>query len=110
MNEFLVDDAALGRVRAGVMGRVRRRKRARVAAVVLALVIGVSAVREPEVERMSLTMPAAPAAPEWVPVRPVAAAVPVVMATAAGRPAARITIFTDDPNVVIVLVGEGGAE
>lgn len=109
MNEFLVDDAALGRVRAGVLGRVRRRRRVRRAGLILALFVGFFAVREPEVERLSLTMPAAPVAPEWVAVRPVVGA-PVVMAKAVGRPAERIVIYTDDPDVVIVLVGEGGEE
>jgi len=30
------------------------------------------------------------------------------MAKAAARPAERITIYTDDPDIVIVLVADGG--
>ena len=111
MREWQMDDAALGRVRAGVMGRVRRRRMARragAAAVAAALLAGVFLTREPEMERLSLAMPAGPAAPVVMKTR-------VPLERPAARPAMargaeKITLFTADPDVVIVLVTEGAGE
>jgi hypothetical protein len=107
VNDWMVEGAAVERVHAGVMGRIRRRRNVRRGAVVAAL-LALAFVRMPEdVELLSLTLPKPPAAPVWVAPVP---ATSVVLAKAAPRPAERIIIFTDDPNVVIVLVGEGGEE
>jgi hypothetical protein len=103
----MVDGAAVERVRSGVMGRIRRRRYIRRGAVVAALLALAFLWMPEDIETLSLTLPKPPAAPEWVAPIPAAS---VVLVKAAARPAERITIFTDDPNVVIVLVGEGGEE
>jgi hypothetical protein len=110
MNDWMVvDSAALARVHSGVMGRIRRRRFARRAAVVAAALLTAMLMQIPvDVETITWVAPRPPAAPEWV--APVPEQRPVMLAKSAGRPAERITIFTDDPNVVIVLVGEGGDE
>jgi hypothetical protein len=108
MNEWTVSTDAMDRVRAGVMGRVRRRRMARRGVAVAALLLAaVFWPAMPEAETLALRMPVPPAAPEWV---PVPENKPVVLARAVSRPASRITIYTDDPDVVIVLVGDGGQE
>jgi len=61
------------------------------------------------IETLSLSAPKPPAAPRWVP-PPVPNQSSTIMAEAASRPAERITIYTSDPDVVIVLVADGGEE
>jgi hypothetical protein len=107
MNEWMVSSDAMERVRAGVMGRVRRRRMVRRGLVVAALLL-VAAIWPvmPEAETLALRMPVAPAAPEWV---TVAVEKPVErMAKQAARGPEKITLYTADPDVVIVLVADGG--
>lgn len=98
------------RVRAGVLTRIRRRRQVRrasgAAAVLAAIALAFWPVPEPP-ESITLLAPKPPAAPAW---KPLAAKPPVIMAKAPSRPAERITIYTSDPDVVIVLVADGGQE
>lgn len=113
-----VPEEALDRVRFGVRGRIRRRRKAirgGLAIAVLALLPLGALLREPAVETLALAPPAPPSAPVWTPPRsfPVRQAVRPAqrpLLAAAARPAERITILTDDPDVVIVLVADGGEE
>lgn len=115
MNDWLnspVAEATAERVRGGVMTRIRRRRRARRAggavAVLAALALAFWPV-PPELETLALSAPKPPAAPVWVPF-PQPVKPPVIMAQAPSRPAERITIYTSDADVVIVLVADGGEE
>ena len=116
MNDWLnssVSPEAAGRVRSGVIRRIRRRRHVRRGAgaiAVLALLAFAFWPAPPELETLALSPPPPPRAPVWTPLPPppVARRAPVLMAKAAARPAERITILTDDPDVVIVLVADGG--
>ena len=109
MNEWLnspVSPDASRRVHNGVMRRIRHRRQTRRGAGVLALAAALAFAfwpAPPALETLTLSPPPPPNAPVWVPLptKP-----PVIMA----RAAERITIYTDDPDVVIVLVAEGGEE
>lgn len=110
MNEWInapVDSAAASRVRARVLQRIQRRrltKRAGAAAVLLIALLAWP--RMPEADTLALTMPTAPIAPAVQ-----RAPKPVLMArTVKATPAEKIVLYTNDPNVVIVLVSEGGSE
>ncbi|MBI2689266.1 MAG: hypothetical protein HYX27_23425 [Acidobacteria bacterium] len=115
MNDWIpvaVEADAVDRVRGRVTGRIRRRRNLRRGAAVLAAVLAVAVALWPapvELETISYIPPGAPPAPQWVavPPKPVTKS-NVLLAKVQSRPADRITIFTDDPNVVIVLVGDGG--
>lgn len=115
MNDWLntpVTPEASRRVRSGVMKRIRRRRYARLGAgplALLAILIFFFWPAAPALETLALSPPAPPGAPVWVP-PPVPKRLPVLMAKAPSRPAERITIYTDDPDVVIVLVADGGDE
>lgn len=110
MNDFAVSGEAVARVHAGVMGRIRRRRilrRAGMAAAIVAAAIVVGLWPAPvELEALALRMPEAPKAPVWV--APVETRIET--ARVQSRPAERIVFYTDDPDVVIVLVGDGGEE
>lgn len=108
MNEWMVSSDAMERVRSGVMGRVRRRRMVRRGLVAAAVLIMAFWPRPVEMESLVLRMPVPPAAPAWAEVAGPTA--PMKLARAGSAPAERITIYTDDPNVVIVLVGDGGGE
>ena len=109
MNDWMVDGGAVERVHGGVMRRIRRRRAMRrgagVAAVLAVLAIGLWP-GEPAVEQLALHAPAAPVAPVWTPM----VAKARVAAKAVGRPAEKITLYTADPDVVIVLVADGGTK
>ena len=108
MNDFAVSGEAVARVHDGVMGRIRRRRVVRqfaAAAVGVAVLLIALWPAPVEWEALALRMPAAPAAPPWV--APLALS---EMARAQARPAERIVLYTDDPDVLIVLVGDGGEE
>ena len=108
MNDFVVSGEAVRRVHAGVMGRIQRWRVLRRAggAAVGALALLIALWPAPvELESLALRMPAAPVAPVWV--APVAR---MEVARVQARPAERIVLYTDDPDVVIVLVGDGGEE
>ena len=114
MNEWLntpVFQEASQRVHSGVMRRIRRRRQTRLGTGVLALFAALTFTFWPattELETLTLTPPAPPSAPAWIPPRPTKP--PIILAKATSRPAERITIYTDDPDVVIVLVADGGEE
>jgi hypothetical protein len=116
MNDWLntpVSSEATGRVHSGVMRRIRRRRHVRRGAgamAVLAVLAFAFWPAPPELETLALSPPPPPAAPAWTPLPPPPAVkrTPVLMAKANPRPAERITILTDDPDVVIVLVADGG--
>jgi hypothetical protein len=116
MNDWLnssFSPEAAGRVRSGVIRRIRRRRRVRHGAgaiVALALLAFAFWPAPPELETLALSPPSPPRAPVWTPrpPPPIAKRAPVLMAKAAARPAERITIYTDDPDIVIVLVADGG--
>jgi hypothetical protein len=118
MNDWLntpVSSEATGRVHSGVMRRIRRRRQARRGAgamAVLAVLAFAFWPSPPELEKLALSPPPPPPAPVWTPPPPAPRLtpkqVPVLMAKATPRPAERITILTDDPDVVIVLVADGG--
>jgi hypothetical protein len=116
MNEWLktsVSPDASRRVHSGVMKRIHRRRNARRGAGTLALLALLAFLFWPSpqpLETLALTAPAPPAAPEWIPPPLPAKKSPVLMAKAPSGPAERITIYTDDPDVVIVLVADGGEE
>ena len=57
----------------------------------------------PPLETLTLSPPPPPNAPVWVPL-------PTKPPGIIARAAERITIYTDDPDVVIVLVADGGEE
>ncbi len=111
MNEWLnspVSPDTSRRVHIGVMKRIRQRRQARRGAGVLTLLAALTFTfwpARPALETLTLSPPPPPNAPAWVPVptKP-----PTIMAQAKSRPAERITIYTDDPDVVIVLVADGG--
>ena len=111
MNEWLnspVSPDASRRVHSGVMKRIRRRRQTRRGAGVLTLFAALTFTfwpAPPALETLTLSPPPPPNVPAWVPVptKP-----PVIMAKALSRPAERITIYTGDPDVVIVLVADGG--
>ena len=118
MNEWLntpVSADASRRVHSGVMRRIRRGRQTRLGAGVLPMVAALTFTfwpALPELETLTLTMPQPLSAPAWVPPRPTKP--PIILAQtlakATSRPAERITIYTDDPDVVIVLVADGGEE
>lgn len=114
MNEWLntpVSADASSRVHSGVMRRIRRRRQTRLGAGVLALFAALTFTfwpATPELETLALAPPAPPSAPAWIAPRPTKP--PIILAQATSRPAERITIYTDDPDVVIVLVADGGEE
>lgn len=116
MNDWLntpVSAEASGRVHSGVMRRIRWRRQVRRgsgALAVLAVLAFTFWPAPPELETLALSPPSPPSAPVWVaPPAPVLKKkIPVLMAKAVTRPAERITIYTDDPDVVIVLVADGG--
>lgn len=110
MNEWInapVDSATATRVRARVLQRIQRRrwaKRAGAAAVLAAALLAWP--RMPEAETIALSMPSAPIAPS-VQLAPK----PVLVARSIkSKPAEKIVLYTNDPDVVIVLVSEGGSE
>jgi hypothetical protein len=109
MNAPVAEETA-ARVRGGVLTRIRRRRqtrRASGAAAVMAVFTLAFWPVPPPLETLTLNAPAPPAAPARnpIPMKP-----PIIMAQATSRPAERITIYTSDPDVVIVLVGDGGEE
>ena len=114
MNEWLntpVSADASQRVHSGVMRRVRRHRQTRLGAGVLPMVVALTFTfwpAPPELETLALSPPTPPSAPAWIPPRPTKP--PIILAQATSRPAERITIYTDDPDVVIVLVADGGEE
>ncbi|MBL8241246.1 MAG: hypothetical protein JNM66_27735 [Bryobacterales bacterium] len=116
MNDFAVSGEAVARVHARVMGRIRRRRilrRAGMAAAIVAAAIVVGLWPAPvELEALALRMPEAPKAPVWVAPPPRVASMARPALAAAGRPAERIVLYTEDPDVVIVMVGDanGGEE
>ncbi len=113
MNEWLntpVAPDASRRVHNGVMKRIRRRRQTHRGAgilTVLAVMAFLFWPTPPPPETLALTPPPPPSAPVWVPL-PASKKLPVLMAKATSRPAERITIYTDDPDVVILLVADGG--
>ena len=115
MNDWLntpVPPDVSRRVHSGVMKRIRRRRQTRRGAgmlTVLAVMAFIFWPAPPALETLALSPPPPPSAPAWVP-PPVPKKLPVLMAEALSRPAERITIYTDDPDVVIVLVADGGEE
>lgn len=121
MSEWItgnVPEETAQRVRSAVLGKIRRRRAARRTSLALAVAAVLAFLfwpSPPPVETLAYTPPPPPPAPVWTVVRPNPAAAPrkperTLMANAAPQPAGRITIFTDDPNVVIVLVADGGDE
>ena len=118
MTDWISGSIAAGagdRVRAGVMGRIRRRRLVRrsLAAAAAALVVAMlSWPRLPEAEVLALQAPAAPAAPavQFTPPAPVQQRPKPAVLAKAGPAADKITIYTSDPDVVIVLVSDGGGE
>jgi hypothetical protein len=114
MNDWLntpVSQEASRRVRSGVMRRIRRRRQMRRGAGIAALLALLAFAfwpAPPPLETLALSPPPPPGAPVWVPPLPVPRKLPVLMAKAVSRPAERITIYTDDPDVVIILVADGG--
>lgn len=100
------------RVRGGVLTRIRRRRQARratgAAVVLAALAIAFWPAPAP-LETLTLHAPAPPVAPAWQPI-PIPRKPSVLTAQAPSRPAERITIYTSNPDVVIVLVADGGEE
>ena len=105
----IAEDTA-ARVRGGVLTRIRRRRRVRRAggaAVVLAALALAFWPAPAPLETITLNTPAPPVAPAWqpIPTKPT-----LITAQAPSRPAERITIYTSDPDVVIVLVADGGEE
>ena len=113
MNEWLnspVSPDASRRVHSGVMKRIRRRRRTRRGAGILTLFAALTFTFwpvSPPLETLTLSPSPPPNAPAWV---PLPKRQPIIMAKAISRPAERITIYTDDPDVVIVLVADGGEE
>lgn len=110
MNEWInapVDNAAASRVRARVIQRIQRRRWAKRGAIAALLISLLAWPRMPEAETLALSMPPAPIAPA-VQLAPK----PVLVARAApsAKPAEKIVLYTNDPDVVIVLVSEGGSE
>ena len=105
----IAEDTA-ARVRGGVLTRIRRRRQIRrasgFAAVGAALALAFWPAPAP-LETISLRAPAPPTAPAW---QPLPTKPPVLTAQPPSRPAERITIYTNDPDVVIVLVADGGEE
>ena len=114
MNEWLntpVSPDASRRVHSGVMRRIRRRRQTRLGAGVFPMVAALTFTfwpATPGLETLTLTSPTPPSAPAWIPPRPTKP--PIILAQATSRPAERIIIYTDDPDVVIVLVADGGEE
>ncbi len=66
------------------------------------LLLWVGWPRPVEVEVLALAMPAAPGVPAYVPV----ARMPVMKKALRREPAATMKILTDDPDVVILLLGD----
>jgi len=115
MNDWLHSPGpadASRRVHSGVMKRIRRRRQTRRGAGILTVAAVLAFAfwpAPPPLETLALSPPPPPIAPVWVPLAPpVSKRVPVLMARAVASPAERITIYTDDPDVVIVLVADGG--
>ena len=114
MKEWLntpVSQEASQRVHSGVMRRIRRRRQTRLGAGILTLLAVLAFTfwpAPPELETLALTPSTPPSAPVWIPPRPTKPL--IILAQATSRPAERITIYTDDPDVVIVLVADGGEE
>jgi hypothetical protein len=113
MTEWLetpITEETAARVRGGVLTRIRRRRQTRrvggAAAVLAALALAFWPAPAP-LETLTLDAPPPPAAPAW---KPIPTKPPVFTAQAPSRPAERITIYTSDPDVVIVLVADGGEE
>lgn len=88
-----VAEESAARVRGGVLIRIRRRRQTRRASGTVAVLGALALVFLP--------------APAW---KPLPTKPPVIMAQPQSRPAERITIYTSDPDVVIVLVADGGEE
>jgi len=105
-----VSDEEVDRLRRDVTARVARRRRRPLWATAMAasLVLGaaVAWTSRPEVETLALRMPVPPPAPEvrLSPPRP------VVARRKAAPAASVIKIYTDDPDVVILLVADGGED
>ena len=114
MNDWLntpVPPDASRRVHSGVMKRIRRRRQTRRGAGMLTVLAALTFTfwpAPPELETLALTPSTPPSAPVWIPPRPTKPL--IILAQATSRPAERITIYTDDPDVVIVLVADGGEE
>ena len=105
-----IPDETAARVRGGVLTRIRRRRqvrRAGGAAAVLAALALAFWPSPPPLETLTLIAPVPPKAPAW---KPIPMQPPILTARAPSRPAERITIYTSDPDVVIVLVADGGEE
>lgn len=116
MNDWTVPEEATMRVRGAVMRRIRRRKQARKAVVGVACALLAAVLfwpRMPEAEVLALRPPAPPVAPlvSFTPKPRVVVPAVQPLLLAAGR-AEKMTIFTDDPDVIIVLVsdGDGGGD
>lgn len=105
-----IPDETAARVRGGVLARIRRRRHVRrasgFAAVSAALALAFWPAPAP-LESITFNAPKPPAAPDW---KPIPKKSPVITVQAPSRPAERITIYTSDPDVVIVLVADGGEE
>ncbi|MBM3784110.1 MAG: hypothetical protein FJW30_07095 [Acidobacteria bacterium] len=108
MNEWIraeVSAESMNRVRAGVTRRIRRRRWAQRAALLAPLLAWLAWPSAPELETLSLSMPLPPAAPVVRLAPPVRPFIPAKTSLAE-----KIILYTNDPDVVIVLVGEGGGE
>jgi hypothetical protein len=85
--------------------RIQRRRWAKRGGAAAALLIALLAwPRMPEAETLAFSMPPAPTAPA------VQRAPKPMVAAQRTRPAEKIVLYTNDPDVVIVLVSEGGSE
>ncbi len=105
-----VAEESAARVRGGVLIRIRRRRQTRRASGTVAVLGALALVFLPapaSLETLTLNLPKPPVAPAW---KPLPTKPPVIMAQPQSRPAERITIYTSDPDVVIVLVADGGEE
>ncbi len=113
-NDWLVAADAMERVQAGVMRRIRRRRMVRRGVALGVLGLGILLwPATPDVETLALRMPLPPPAPEWVPVhavRPATRPKPEPAKVVLAKAASKITLYTADPDVVFVLVADGGEE
>ena len=113
-NDWMVNSDAMERVHTGVMRRIRRRRVVRRALALGALCLGLLFWQAmPEEESLALRMPLPPPAPKWGPVhadRPAAVPKPDPAKVVLAKAASKITLYTADPDVVFVLVADGGEE